>query len=210
LACDCDIDEMFQPSLFPNLRVQIKTSDDGMEDCDITIYKSVGTGCLFNCVLKTPMRQSMTTRVFLPFPRCVYSVRLEGEGYLYDDGQLDFEEEYRSTPLVGRRPSGYSNTIFVKHEALQQSTTPSAIARDPVSAKEVVGSLLDLLKIVGWSDRNLEAAPDDHDAGGYRSPCIVVNLLTQHLPHLIERVSRKDVTHSRSLLIHHATGTRLR
>lgn len=210
MAYDCDIDEMFLPSLFPNLRVQIKTSDDGMEDCDITIYKSVGTGCLLNCVLKTPMRQSMTTRVFLPFPRCVYSVRLEGGGYLYDDGQLDFEEEYRSTPLMGRRPPGYFNTIFVQPEALQQSRTPSAIARDPVSAKHVVGSLIELLKIAGWSDRILEAAPEDHDAGEYRSPCISVALLTQHLTYLIELVSREDATHSRSLLIHHATDTHFR
>jgi hypothetical protein len=175
----------------------------------IDIYKPISTSCIFAHLLRTPMRESAQTGVWLAFPRFVTNLEFHGSGYLFDNGTLDdlldnaMGFTIEGEPIWVERPflqqPSFDRRIYLRNETLLGEPTASiTYSDDPgLLPKQVINSLLEVLKVVAMSDGTLGHRRNDPDRDvrlepfGYESPHLIVNLLSCHLPILIERVSQR-------------------
>jgi hypothetical protein len=196
LTYDCDVDQLFLPLLFPDLKVQIETIADEERPASysivVKVFKPISTGCLFNHLLRTPMRGDMENKRFLLFPRCVCELELFEGGQLFDDGALVFGEE----PLESSLLRQWNRSIIIHNRSLSDIGGFSNDNGNPGSTKRIIDTLFEVLKIAGWSDDSSEVLmqyPDElrrqlQSEIGPRQ--IIVSLSTSSLFPLIEHVSR--------------------
>jgi hypothetical protein len=203
---DCDIGRDFFSLLFPDMKVQIRTISGDAYDGGtmapvatpifVKIYKPISTGCIFAHLLRTPMRESMQTKVFLAFPRFVTHLGFYGSGYFFDDGTLNAEETQAQSPLL-QQPS-FDRSICIHNSSLRGERTAATHLDNPgLLVKHTIESLLEILKLAVWSDGNSVYRTGDLSDGAsseadHHVPHVLVNLLSCHLPILVEHVSRRQ------------------
>jgi hypothetical protein len=179
-------------------RVQIEKTDSyriyrrtlSPDEIAMKIFQPVSTGCLFSRLLRTPMcksSESAEPTVFEAIPCYISDISIEGDGYIYKNEELDRVEGQVLTPFL-KRPvdETYSSTSLV------YTGSPSTPTLDSTDTKHSVGSLLELMKAVGWTDEGLDDSLDERSPADRPSPRVAASLFSKDLAHLIERVSRED------------------
>jgi hypothetical protein len=176
----------------------------------LKIYQPISTSCVFAHVLRTPMRGGTHLKVLLAYPRFVRDIVISRSGYLFDDGTLDFGGTQAESFLL-QQPS-FDRKLFI-HDRNLFDTRPAwtRLNNSSESANHVIDSFLESLKMAARSHGSLcyRSGDVEYEASNevvYNVPDVFVNLLSCHLPLLVERVSRvrigfQSLRLNRSLLV---------
>jgi hypothetical protein len=214
LPSSCGVDESSAPtwatSLSPNLKVQMTRNENASEinifsdpelppdlsvdDIGITVHSSVTLQCFFAHLMRFRVGRSTGYGTSGSQPFCYLLVHLAANGCIQDSTSSDLHVGEALSPTF--RPSPLWLTLVPPKFVLDWSVLATTrITADLEITQQYIGTILGLMKGAGQHYEFLKEHPDvinESDAECISSPPrLNFTLLADHVPTLIEEVSRR-------------------